>query len=283
MADSVLAEYARAKVNLTLALRGRRADGYHLLSSLVVFPNVGDRVSAAPAKGLNFTVSGPFSATLAEDHDNLVPRAARLLARRSGRRPDVALTLEKNLPVAAGIGGGSSDAAACLRALCRLWRTPVPADIAFALGADVPVCLRAPAAQMMGGVGEVLAPAPSLPPFWMVLVHPGVALPTAAVFDAVADRNPPPPPEMPARGFATFDAFRCWLGAQRNDLASAAGSLCPAIPKVLDALGSAPFSAMSGSGATCFAVVSGQEEARRLARSLDRSSGWWVAAAPVGG
>ena len=180
-----LTEVAPAKVNLFLHVLGRRADGYHLLDSLVVFADVGDTLRAEPAKTLSLTVEGPFAGRLAAEPDNLVLRAARALATEAGVSAGGRLVLAKHLPVASGIGGGSADAAAALRLLCRLWRIePDPGDLARlagALGADVPVCLDGRASRM-GGIGDHLEPSAGLPPCGIALVNPGMALATAEVF-----------------------------------------------------------------------------------------------------
>ena len=185
---------APAKVNLFLHVLGRRADGYHRLDSLAVFAGVADRLRAAPATGLSLDITGPFGGALAAEPDNLVLRAARALAAAAGILPGARLVLDKALPVASGIGGGSADAAAALRLLARLWRIappggdPAPVDlrpvdlaaIAAGLGADVPVCLQLRPARM-GGAGEVLEPAPRLPAFGLVLVNPGVPVATVGI------------------------------------------------------------------------------------------------------
>jgi 4-diphosphocytidyl-2-C-methyl-D-erythritol kinase len=272
---------APAKVNLFLHLRGRRPDGYHLLESLVVFPAVGDLLAAEPARTLSLAVRGPFAEGLSTGPENLVLRAAEALARHHGIDAGASLRLTKNLPIASGIGGGSSDAAAALRLLSRLWRVPVPGGLALSLGADVPVCCAAPRPMLMGGIGERLSPAPRLPPFWLLLVNPLMAVPTGAVFAGVRDRSPPPGPPAPEGGFARFDELAGWLGRQRNDLQASATALCPAIGEVLAALSQAPLARMSGSGATCFALLERQAEATALAGRL-RERGWWAAAAPVG-
>ncbi len=275
------AEPAPAKVNLYLHLRGRRPDGYHLLESLVAFPSIGDSLAATRADALSLKVDGPFAAALAGETDNLVLRAARALALAHGIAAGATLVLTKNLPVASGIGGGSSDAAAALRLLSRLWDVPVPEGLAMRLGADVPVCLRAPTPQLVAGIGEKLTPAMSLPRFWMVLANPGGAVATGAVFAAVKSRdNPPGPP--PGR-LTTFAELTGWLALQRNDLEAAAVSVCPAIAEVLAALGDAPLSRMSGSGATCFALHPDERTARAQAGRIARAEpDWWIAAAPVG-
>ena len=272
-------EFAPAKVNLYLHVTGRRADGYHLLDSLVVFPSVGDWIGLTTGQGLE--VTGPFAAGLETGQDNLILRAARALAEAHGLAPEIALTLEKHLPVASGIGGGSSDAAAALRLLSRHWGVAVPDGLALTLGADVPVCMGAPTAQVMGGVGEALTPVPPLlPPFWIVLVNPGVPVETRAVFAALDRRDNPPAGPVPH--LPDFDALCAWLAHQRNDLEAPARTLCPAIGEVLEALAPAPLSRMSGSGATCFGLWGDEAGARTAADRIARGRrDWWVAAAPV--
>jgi 4-diphosphocytidyl-2-C-methyl-D-erythritol kinase len=268
----LLTRFAPAKVNLFLHVTGRRADGYHLLDSLAVFPSVGDRLTAAPADALSLTITGPFGAGLTADADNLVLRAARLLAPVRG----AALTLEKNLPVASGIGGGSADAAAALRLLARLWEIEAPLDeMALALGADVPVCLARRAARM-GGVGEILAPAPRLPGFGVVLVNPGVPVATAGVFRArtAAFSLPAALPEA----WADAAAMARDLAALDNDLEAPAVTIAPAIGDVLAVLRAKPgvlLARMSGSGATCFAILATAAAAQDAAARLSRP-GWWV-------
>lgn len=275
-------EAAPAKVNLYLHLRGRRADGYHLLESLAVFPAIADQLTVEPGTGLSLAISGPFAGELVPESDNLVLRAGRTLAAAHGIAPNAALHLEKRLPVASGIGGGSSDAAAALRLLGRHWGVSIPEGVALGLGADVPVCLNAPRPQLMSGIGEELCPAPALPAFWMVLANPRVAVGTGAVFAAVKDRDNPPGPPPPAAGFPDFEALCGWLRQQRNDLQPAAVELCPPIGETLAALAQAPLSRMSGSGATCFALHADETAAMAQAEFLTRNRpGWWVAAAPV--
>lgn len=280
MSDHDPAGFAPAKVNLTLHLEGRRPDGYHLLRSLVVFAGVGDDVTASDAADLSLTIGGRFGVGLEID-GNLVLRAAAALAEAHGIPAHAALHLEKRLPVASGIGGGSSDAAAALRVLAKHWGVDVPAGLGLSLGADVPVCLAAPAPQLMSGIGEVLSPAPRLPSCWLVLVNPMQPVATGAVFAGVADRNPPPGPDLPGAGFRDFDALVGWLAMQRNDLQAPAMAVCPAIGEVLAALSPASLARMSGSGATCFGLVRSEAEARYLADRLRSAGDWWVAAAPV--
>jgi 4-diphosphocytidyl-2-C-methyl-D-erythritol kinase len=273
-------EAAPAKVNLYLHVVGRRADGYHLLDSLAVFADVADAVQVAPAGTLTLELAGPFAAALAGEPDNLVLRAARALAAAAGIAPRARIVLAKRLPVASGLGGGSADAAAALRALARLWRLELPgallAGLAASLGADVPVCLACRPARM-GGVGEVLAPAPALPRCGMVLVNPGVAVATAAVFRARAGRPFSSVAVLPA-GWADAAAMASGLAGLDNDLESPASELCPAIGAVLAALRRLEgclLARMSGSGATCFALFADAPAAGRAAAALVRP-GWWV-------
>ncbi|MEM9060417.1 MAG: 4-(cytidine 5'-diphospho)-2-C-methyl-D-erythritol kinase [Pseudomonadota bacterium] len=275
-------ERAPAKVNLYLHLCGQRADGYHLLDSLVVFPEVGDVVTASRTDVLDLSISGPFSGTLSTCADNLVLRAARGIAGAQSSGQGASLHLEKHLPVASGIGGGSSDAAAALRALCRLWECDLPDDLALSLGADVPVCLQAPTPVRMRGIGERLFPAPAFPAMAIVLVNPQVEVATGAVFAGVEDRDPPPGPQAPVDGFQEFDGFIAWLALQRNDLQASAEAICPEIGNTLSALSTAPLARMSGSGATCFGLFPDFRVAERAADDIRRARpDWWVAAAQV--
>lgn len=272
------AETAHAKVNLHLHVTGRRADGYHLLDSLAVFPTVADRLSATPADDLTLTVEGPFAAALAGEQDNLVLRAATRLAEAHGLRASARLVLHKVLPIASGIGGGSADAAAALRLLARLWNVPIPEGLALALGADVPVCLAQSPARMQG-VGEILVPAPRLPAFGMVLANPGLAVPTPAVFRqrAATGAGFTPPATLPD-AWPTAAAMATDLAATTNDLAEAAIALCPVIADVLAALATLPgcrLARMSGSGATCFALFDTPAMATEAAARLNQP-GWWI-------
>lgn len=278
--------FAPAKVNLTLHVTGQRADGYHLLDSLVVFAELGDRIAATPAFDLSLTVTGPFAQGVPVDEGNLVLRAARALQEARGVTRGAALRLTKTLPHAAGIGGGSSDAAATLRLLAALWQVePLAADhpAVMALGADVPVCLRAPAPTLMRGAGETLQDAPALPPCGLVLVNPGVPTPTAEVFAGLAQKHNAPMDPIPEG--ADFDAFAAWLRAQRNDLQAAAEAVAPEIGEVLRKLRGLPaveVAVMSGSGATCVALLRDMGAARQVARVLQVGNmGWWVAPAPM--
>jgi 4-diphosphocytidyl-2-C-methyl-D-erythritol kinase len=287
--ETWLSEFAPAKVNLYLHVTGRRADGYHLLDSLAVFPAVGDRLFAAPADALSLSVEGRFGADLAGEADNLVLRAARALGGTPGGWTKGArIRLEKHLPVASGIGGGSADAAAALRLLCRLWGRPAAAppvalaSIALELGADVPVCLANRPARM-GGVGEALTTAPGLPPCGMVLINPGVSLATAAVFRARAGGFSAPA-ELPAF-WPDAAAMVGDLARLRNDLEPPAIALCPVIGVVLAALADVPgclLARMSGSGATCFGLFPDAATAEAAACALARP-GWWCWGGALGG
>ena len=267
-------ELARAKVNLFLHVVGRRADGYHLLDSLAVFPDVGDALEAVPAAGLSLAIDGPFGKGLPCGPDNLVLRAAYALQQACGTPAGAALRLAKRLPVASGIGGGSADAAAALRALSALWEVAVPAGLAQGLGADVPVCMASRPARM-GGVGEVLGPAPALPPCGLVLVNPGVAVATPDVFRA---RGPGfhAPAVLPA-GWPDAHTMAADLARLSNDLEAPALALCPPTATVLTWLRSRPgclLARMSGSGATCFALFKTAAAARTVADAAP--PGWWT-------
>ncbi|GLS87528.1 4-diphosphocytidyl-2-C-methyl-D-erythritol kinase [Cypionkella aquatica] len=269
-------EFAPAKINLTLHVTGQRSDGYHLLDSIVVFAGVGDWVTVAPADHLSLTVSGPHATGLSCD-DNLVLRAADCLG------VTAALELEKHLPIASGIGGGSADAAAALRALVATAGVALPdAAAVLSLGADVPACLAGRPVRMQG-VGEMLTALPALPECYLVLVNPGVAVATPAVFKALPRKDYPAMTAMPVFGSAV--EFAAWLAAQRNDLEAPAMQLAPVIAAVKAALEARPgclMARMSGSGATCFGLFGSEELAKAAAGALRAEApGWWVAAAPM--
>jgi len=278
---------ARAKINLYLRVVGRRPDGYHLLDSLMVFADLGDRLTATPAADLSLAIDGPFAAGLSAGPDNLVLRAAAALRAALGDGvPGASVTLTKNLPVASGLGGGSADAAAALRLLLRLWRRNLPgeqlAEIGLGLGADVPICL-AGGPRFVGGIGEALALVPPLPAAWLVLANPGVALPTAAVFRARSG-----PFSVPARwreALPDAAALAAALAEGGNDLADPARRLVPAIDEVLAALAQLPgclLARLSGSGASCFALFAAAEAAALAAARLSEARpDWWIAAAPM--
>jgi len=279
---------AWAKVNLSLHVVGRRADGYHLLDSLIAFAGFGDTLVAAPGAGLSLVVEGPTAQLLPPGEVNIVEKAARALAQAAGIEADASLRLIKRLPVAAGIGGGSADAAAALKALVRLWRLdPLEQDLlalALTLGADVPVCL-AGRATTLSGIGEGLAPAPKLPPAWLVLVNPMLPCSTPSVFKA---RQGPfstalPLTEAPADAAALAEA----LAARRNDLTDAAISVVPAIGDALAQIAARPgclLARMSGSGATCFGLFATAAAAEGAAAELATvRPDWWAVSAELVG
>nr|WP_270936554.1 4-(cytidine 5'-diphospho)-2-C-methyl-D-erythritol kinase [Roseomonas sp. MO-31] len=270
-------EFAAAKVNLYLRVTGRRADGYHTLDSLAVFAGAGDTISVVPSDRLELAVIGPEAGALVGEGDNLVLRAARALANATGRAEHAAITLDKQLPVASGIGGGSADAAATLRALDALWRTGLDEaalrGIAATLGADVPVCIASRPVRMQG-IGEILAEPPSLPPFGLLLANPRIALPTPAVFRARTGAFSTPA-QMPDR-LPDAAALADWLRPLGNDLQDAAIALCPAVRDVLAATAAQPgclLTRMSGSGATCFGIFATTSQAEGAAAALPAA--WW--------
>ena len=271
---------APAKVNLYLHVVGRRTDGYHLLDSLVVFTALGDTVSVRRAKELRLSVDGPFAAAPALAGENIVLRAAKALAEALGREADAAIRLTKRLPVAAGLGGGSADAAAALTALCRLWGAADGALDLYALGetlgADVPVCL-AGRPTIVGGIGEILTPVPALPRAALLLVNPGEPLSTPAVFEA--REGPFSASSRSDGGGPDVAALAARLSVCGNDLAAPAQRLCPAIGEVMSALQGLPgcrLARMSGSGPTCFGLFDDLSAAAAAAARLERP-GWWVA------
>jgi len=282
---------APAKLNLYLHVTGRRDDGLHRLDSLVVFADIGDRLDVAAADALSLRVTGRFGEALGDtaSDDNLVMRAARLLKQEAGLAEDrgAAISLEKRLPVAAGLGGGSADAAAALHGLCALWRiSPGDDDLArmaIALGADVPVCL-ASRPSFVGGVGEVLDPAPALPEVHVALVNPAVALSTASVFAALKVNH--------AARAGRFDVaprhaagLAAIVSARGNDLEAPARKLCPAVDDVLTELGRQTgclLARMSGSGATCFGLFETAAAAAGAVRTItDRRPDWWAVSAAL--
>jgi 4-diphosphocytidyl-2-C-methyl-D-erythritol kinase len=273
---------APAKINLFLHVVGKRADGYHLLESLVSFADVGDEIELTEALSFDLTIDGPFAKNLPGSSANLVARAAQMLAEYAGRTADVRIRLTKNLPVASGIGGGSSDAAATLLGCAQLWNLkslPTDGEIASHLGADVPVCLRR-RPTMMTGIGEILADAPHVPDANVVLVHPGQSLNTSDVFRAY--RGP-----FTSSGKALLaSSVRDILATTQNDLQSAALSLAPAIGDILTALESQPGcigARMSGSGATCFGLYQDRASATDAALNIKAAHAkWWFSIGRLG-
>jgi 4-diphosphocytidyl-2-C-methyl-D-erythritol kinase len=280
-----IAARAPAKINLNLHVTGRRPDGYHLLETIAVFAVEGaaDVVTVRAAGSDRFSISGPFSPGLETGAGNLVV-AARDALRVRHAFPAVEIHLQKNLPLASGIGGGSSDAAATLRALAKAFsiKPGILDEVAPGLGADVPMCLAA-RTLIARGIGEKLQ-AVALPGLDLVLVNPGITIATPDVFRALSNCNnlalPPLPDGLDRAGFIE------WLTTTRNDLQLPAIALCPQIADVLIALiETGPMMArMTGSGATCFAVHASPQAARDAARSIAAAHpGWWVAAVRTGG
>lgn len=276
-----LSAAAPAKINLYLHVTARRDDGYHILDSLVAFAAIQDVITAEPAIDLSLVIDGPFADALPTDDSNLILKTARALQAATGVTAGARLTLTKRLPVASGIGGGSTDAAATLRLLCRLWDVhpadTVLHDLALSLGADVPVCLGGKAA-FMGGIGDKLAPPPALPETWIVLVNPGVAVSTPEVFAARTG-------DFSSDGRFSYAPANAGelaglLGARRNDLTDAAISICPVIADVLAALEAQPgclLARLSGSGATGFGLFAKAEAATQAALALAVAHpDWWV-------
>lgn len=292
-----LVVFAPAKINLTLHVGRPGPDGRHPLDSLVAFADVGDvlEVTATDDGAVSLTLDGPFAETLASDPDNLVLRAARALRAEKNARRGAAIRLVKNLPIASGIGGGSSDAAAALRALNAVWDGPKLTDAALgdiggALGADVPACIAAQPVRMLGD-GRDLAPF-VCPPLAAVLVNPGAPAPTGAVyraFDTLAlgDTFAPSPSGPWANAAAPAADAIAALRTARNDLEPAALEVAPAIGDVLAALAADPdiaLARLSGSGATCFGLALDTASAMRAADRISAAQKrWWVRPTVLGG
>lgn len=276
--------HAHAKINLALHVTGRRPDGYHLIESLAVFTRFGDRVEIARAESDDFTVSGRYAQAVPLDASNLVLKARDALrhAAGPGQTPPVTIRLEKNLPVAAGVGGGSSDAAAVLRGLAQTWGLDVDdtelARIGLSLGADLPMCLAAKP-LLARGIGDELSMVPDFSALGLVLVNPGTPVSTADVFARLSRRDSEPLPPLPPS--IDFHSLRNWLDVTRNDLETAAMAMQPAIGRALSWLNKAGsgFSRMSGSGATCFGLFETGNVAKRAAAEIrGRQPDWFVAA-----
>ena len=283
---AIIKDSAPAKINLTLHVTGQRSNGYHLLDSLVVFAGIYDEITATSAPDLQIKIGGPFAMGVPTDDTNLILRAAYALRAARGVTLGAHLTLEKNLPHAAGIGSGSSDAAMTLSMLAALWDVePLSAKApeVIELGADVPVCMKAPSPIRMEGIGELLTLWPALPDCALVLVNPMVDVPTGAVFAGLKSKKNASMGTLPAA--MDFDKFASWLSQQRNDLEAPARSVAPQVDDALKALGRMPqvvHAGMSGSGATCYGLVRTIGDARQVARTLQVGNmGWWVAPAPL--
>jgi 4-diphosphocytidyl-2-C-methyl-D-erythritol kinase len=297
MPDSpTITEFAPAKVNLALHITGLRDDGYHMLDSLVVFADIGDRLTFSEADSLSLSVEGPRAAGVPTDQSNLILRAARFFHPQDR---GAAIRLTKNLPSAAGIGGGSADAAAAIRGLVRFWgdvsaQALLPkgleldllndaerstlADKLKSLGADLPVCLFSQTARMRG-IGDRLTFINSLPPLHAVLVNPGVAVSTPQVFKAISTKDNPGLPEE-RTGFSDVAAYVDWLRAQRNDMEEAACDIAPEIRTCLATISATPdcqLARMSGSGATCFGLYLSAAQAQAAADQIAAQyPGWWT-------
>lgn len=286
-------QFAPAKINLFLHVLGRRADGYHDLESLVVFADIGDRIAAEPAEQSGLAVEGPFAEALADlpQKDNLVTRAARVAQawglKQGAVLPPLKFTIEKNLPPASGIGGGSADAAATLRLCAEALSLEVDGDLyarATELGADVPVCL-AGKPSWMAGIGEELVPVEVPGGLWLLLVNPRVEVPTGKVFGMLPANSNAREVTRP-EAFADAATLITFLKDTANSLEAPALAIAPIIGEVLEALRdtSTPLARMSGSGATCFGLYENETTARDAATSIrDAHPDWWVRAAAVRG
>jgi len=289
---------APAKVNLTLRIIGRRPDGYHELESLVAFAPFGDRITLRPGAPLDLEVSGPMAAGAGPLTDNLVLRAARALAERIEGLTLGGFALVKHLPAGAGLGGGSADAAAALRLIAKINHLALDDarvhDAARVTGADVPVCLD-PRPRVMRGIGDILSAPLALPDLGILIVHPGIAVPTAPVFRALGlnpgQRCAPPPPApfpfpSPSSGRENSSegraALLAWLASERNDLEAAAIAITPPIAEVLGViagLSGCRLARMSGSGSACFGLFDSAQEAAAAAQRLESERpSWWVRA-----
>lgn len=286
MTEAITAS-AAAKVNLTLHITGRRDDGFHILESLISFTEITDKLTFRPAKDIQLNVSGPEAAGIQTNERNLVVRAARLIQAHTETTQGAHISLEKNIPVAAGLGGGSADAAATMTGCMELWNktdSPNISDdvLAAQLGADVPVCRFGKPAKV-GGIGETISPAWGWPPTWLVLVNPRVPLSTADVFNAYNGRFRTSKAETFSHG--TFSDFTAFLSSQGNDLTDAACAAAPIVDEVLRELADLPHCAlarMSGSGPTCFGMFETQDAAdRAAAKLLQKRQTWWIHTTPL--
>jgi 4-diphosphocytidyl-2-C-methyl-D-erythritol kinase len=283
----VITANARAKVNLFLQVTGKRTDGYHLLESLVVFADRGDRITVQEAEDLTLKVSGPFSTAIDSTEENLVIKAAQKLKSESGIDKGARISLEKNLPVAAGIGGGSADAAATLKSLNTLWNIGFSEDrlsqIGLSLGADIPACLYGRPA-IMSGIGEHISGIVDFPEFYILLVNEGSSLATKDVFKRLKSTKKTPP-SVDFNGLTVRELFTA-LRSMPNDLAAPALQIVPAIGTVLAMIREqkgCDLARMSGSGATCFGLFAEGDAARKAAKAIQaKHPGWWVQSMAVG-
>lgn len=271
--------FAPAKINLHLHVTGKREDGYHLLDSLVAFTDAGDYLSFEPAPNYQLDITGPFARTL--DGENLVTKAANIMARYLGREPKIHITLEKNLPLGAGIGGGSADAAACLQGLNEFWSANLKeADLltlAAQIGADIPACIKSQAI-VMRGIGEIIEPAPTLPSLSAVLIWPDCFASTPAVYKDLRMG-------IYSRNFKFHENYESTVNLisdlvrTSNDLQETSVKLFPPIGSAIDALNKSGslFSRMSGSGSTVFGIFKNEDAAQNAAGSMAKKRpDWWV-------
>jgi 4-diphosphocytidyl-2-C-methyl-D-erythritol kinase len=278
--------FAPAKINLYLHVTAKRNDGYHLIESLVAFANCGDQISAVPSGELKLTIEGQFSGDLSPNSDNLVIKAALMLAKFAGIKATGDITLTKNLPVASGIGGGSADAAATLCALIELWNISISTRNLFALaeklGADVPVCLKG-VPSIITGIGDEIIPAPKLPKLWLVLVNPNISVSTANVFSKHQEKFSLTQP-FTAKS-QSVEKLANVLSNYRNDLTTAAKLVAPIIKDVLEAAEATEnqlLTRLSGSGATCFSLFKTKNAADTAVKQLlTKHPLWWIKAASI--
>ena len=271
---------AHAKVNLTLHVVGQRANGYHELQSLVCLTEFGDQIHLSPAADFSFQVIGPNASGIPVDESNLVVQAAKFMAQKHSKSLDCQIILEKNLPMASGIGGGSSDAAAVMRALSQYFSVPLPnVDELMTLGADIPVCMTT-GLTLMEGAGEDVTQLSAAPNWGVVLVNPNVGVSTPAVFNALNSKR-----NLPMQDVTENCVDIAWLGDQRNDLEPPAMAIVPEVGAVVDAISAAPhcqMARMSGSGATCFGVFADIKHANAAAERLQRAHpDWWVVSTKI--
>ncbi|MCE3232269.1 MAG: ispE [Rickettsiaceae bacterium] len=272
---------APAKLNLFLHVTGKREDGYHLLESLMIPLSIGDEVRVGQSDKLELQITGPFAATIANSYDNIVLKAAQLLAEKAGRKPDVKIALEKNIPVGAGLGGGSADAAAVLKLLNDLWQlgfsTEKLMEIGLELGADVPFCVMGKPA-LVTGIGEVIKPVDKLPDLNILLVNPNKHLSTPEVFkyEPIIFSD-----ELGLTIPKDITEFIDLLQKQHNALEANAVSIIPDIAEVLSIIGQQDgclLARMSGSGATCFGIFNNKASLEMALGAIKKGNpGWWVA------
>lgn len=289
MASERYSQAAPAKVNLALHVTRRREDGYHDLESLVVFADIADEIEAVPAKADTLIVTGPFAKALGVGETNLVTRAVAAFRAQwpDAVEPGLAMILHKNLPVAAGIGGGSADAAAALRLLAGMARYPIPfaelSGLALRLGADVPACLLS-VPLVARGVGEILSPLPEFPTLYVVLVNPLIAVATADIFRRLRAHDNYPLPALPVP-LTRPAQLGIWLAETRNDLQPPAVKIVPVIGDLIERLAETQgciLARMSGSGATVFGLFGSSAQAHQAAHEMRAATpDFWVAAAPL--